>query len=527
VYQLFLFLPLLFLSLNSFAQSKYWVFLKDKGGQKDYIYLNKDAQRNRIINGVNYDALDLPVFEKYKDKLQFHCDSLGYSSRWLNAVAVWAIPTQIEIIKNLPFVSQVQLMHGSAQILELESDLKYKGDSVLSDIEYDLALRQLKLFGHIPDNSLHGEGVIIAILDVGFNNVNKLSAFKHCMSRIVGTYDFVKKKADVYDAGTHGTTVMSCIAGQVNDSLPLGLGTKAKFLLARTERTITELSEEEDNWIAAVEWAETKGARIVNSSLGYTSSRYFQEDMDGYSSPISRAANVASKKGMLIVNAMGNDGTTNWKTICAPADATEVLAVGGIDPETGLHIDFSSYGKQSDVVKPNVCASGVAVVASPSGGYFKAQGTSYAAPLVAGFLANLLSDNPNMTRLQLMEYAQKNATLYPYFDYAHGYGIAKQKLSLDAADTSQLNLVEYTVTILSDSNDVDYINVNISGIDNGKPNYLYYHIADLDDKLVYYNVTDIELPYSLKIDLLKYPISEGVLRLSIGGSYNTFNFTNK
>jgi hypothetical protein len=156
--------------------------------------------------------------------------------------------------------------------------------------------------------------------------------------------------------------------------------------------------------------------------LAYTEQRYFPEQMNGRRSLISRAANLAARKGILVVSAAGNDGDNDWVRIGTPADADSVLAIGGLDPETGLHAEFSSYGPTADRrAKPNLAAFGVVLTTTPKG-YERLEGTSFSAPLVAGFAACLWQKNRQLTAMQLFSGLEKSAELFPYFDYAHGFG---------------------------------------------------------------------------------------------------------
>ncbi|WP_317241774.1 S8 family serine peptidase [Hymenobacter sp. 5414T-23] len=217
---------------------------------------------------------------------------------------------------------------------------------------------------------------------------------------------------------------MSCIAGRLPDSTYLGLAPQAEFLLARTEQMYRERYAEELAWLAAAEWADRNGADIINSSLGYTTRRYFPEQMNGRTSLVARAAELAVRKGILVVNAAGNDGDdAQWRTVGTPADGDSVLAVGGIDPDTYLHIDFSSYGPTADKrLKPNVAAFGTVMAAAP-GGYVRTQGTSFSSPLMAGFAACVLQQQRDLPVMTLFQKIQSSGSLFPYFDYAHGYGM--------------------------------------------------------------------------------------------------------
>jgi subtilisin family serine protease len=182
---------------------------------------------------------------------------------------------------------------------------------------------------------------------------------------------------------------------------------------------------EEVFWLMAAEWADEKGAHIISSSLGYGYQRYFLKDMDGKTSLVAKAAAKAVSKGILVINSAGNEGTDPWKLIITPADQDSVLAVGGVDPRSGYHIDFSSYGPNYlGHVKPNLCAPGD-VMAARGMKIGNIQGTSFSCPLMAGFAACLLQFKPELIGkpIQSMRFLEEHSSLYPYFDYAHGYGV--------------------------------------------------------------------------------------------------------
>ena len=270
----------------------------------------------------------------------------------------------------------------------------------------------------------------IAVFDVGFRGLPEHPAFRELMAgkRIVATHDFLRNRDDVFVGGSHGTEVMGCLAGRLPTGPAgvagpaLGLAPAAEYLLARTEQLHRERYAEEEAWLAAVEWADRLGADIINSSLAYTEQRYFPEQMDGHRSLIARAANLAARKGLLVISAAGNDGDNDWVRIGTPADADSVLAIGGLDPETGLHVNFSSFGPTADRrPKPNLAAFGIVLTTTPEG-YERLEGTSFSAPLVAGFAACLWQQHRQLTAMQLFQGLEKSAELYPYFDYAHGYG---------------------------------------------------------------------------------------------------------
>jgi serine protease AprX len=319
--------------------------------------------------------------------------------------------------------------------------------------------------------------------------------------------------------------VLSCVAGRI-EGIQIGLAIDAEFLLARTE-TWTEFFSEEEQWLAAAEWADKNGAHIINSSLGYTYHRYFPEQMNGKKSLVSRAANMAARKGILVVNSAGNEGDGKWKIIGTPADADSVLSIGGISPWTGFHTGFSSFGPTSDKrMKPNVTAYGHVIGAGP-GGLSQTQGTSFSGPLTAGFAACAKQARPNMTNMQLFKEIEKSADLYPYFDYAHGYGVpqasyffrkntmeekperlveiedANGKLNIKILDVVQFSLNEDSDTSLREASN-EAIETEIVE-DESKtedtyylkwPDYVFYHIENSKGYLDKYWVVDPQPNYS-------------------------------
>jgi hypothetical protein len=279
--------------------------------------------------------------------------------------------------------------------------------------------------------------------------------------------------------------VLSCIAG-MHEGKKIGLATDAEFLLARTEYKTKEPFSEEEYWLAAAEWADKNGAQIINSSLGYMHQRYFPKEMDGHTSLVSRAARMAVRKGILVVNSMGNEGAGDWKVLITPADVDSVLSIGGINPNTGYHTNFSSFGPSADHSrKPNVSAFGH-VMAASSSGMEQTQGTSFSSPLVAGFAACVLSANPNYKNMHLFNEIEKSGSLYPFYDYAHGYGVpqASYFLSKEKNENQQVRFVNTDSTIV--------VEVEQSVMDSGKVAILYYHIEGADGVLVKYAVIGIQ-----------------------------------
>ncbi len=431
---------------------RYWVTLRDKAGVRfdpqRYFSPRARARRRRQHLPV-FETTDLPVRPDYLAAIAAHVDTIALVSRWFNAVSCRATPAQAAALRQLPGVASVarwpsrtaEIAAVAAKpetgVAAFESEAAIaatRGDKeTISANDYLLARRQVAHLDGPALNAagLQGQGLRIAVLDVGFRGLPTHPAFAELISskRIVATHDFLRNRDDVFAGGSHGTEVMGCLAGRLPagpgqaHGPALGLAPAAEYLLARTEQLHRERYAEEEAWLAAVEWADRLGADIINSSLAYTEQRYFPEQMDGRRSLIARAANLAARKGILVVSAAGNDGDNDWVRIGTPADADSALAIGGLDPETGLHLDFSSYGPTADRRrKPNLAAFGMALTTTPGGRYERLEGTSFAAPLVAGLAAALWQRQRQLTAMQLFALLERAGELYPYFDYAHGYG---------------------------------------------------------------------------------------------------------
>lgn len=414
---------LLILIQTASARQKFWITFVDKAGVSfdPYSYFSERTISQRTSQKRSlYDITDFPVSPAYLESVSQIVYSISWSSRWLNGVAVSATDDEIKKVSELTCVKVIEPMSAQFNPASVTDKALVKlGQEAKRLLNFQTQRMQGDSFGV---NNLDGTGIRIAVFDVGFPGVDKNPAFSHLRGKIIATYDFVKRTEKVFKGHWHGTATLSCIGGKT-DSGNIGMATGAEFLLARTEKILSETFSEEENWLAAAEWADKHGVNIISSSVGYTYHRYFNNEMNGRSSLVSRSATIAASKGILVVNAAGNDGTNSWRTINAPADADSVLSVGGIDPYRDLHVDFSSYGPTSDGrLKPNVSALGE-VIAARADGLAEVAGTSFSAPLVAGFSACAWQSHRQWSNMELFNEIEKSSHLYPYFDYAHGFGI--------------------------------------------------------------------------------------------------------
>lgn len=361
----------------------------------------------------------LPVFSTYLETVRFETDSIWMTSAWLNYALVQSpeYPASLLKYKFIDRIEKVIPMQSNA--LQENENKKDSLDPKIADAHRQWQLDTMG-YGYFKDKQIEGNGVVVAIIDAGFNLANESKAFKDIYSsgRVLRTWDFIDNDSNVYHGSNHGTAVWSCIAGNM-DGKQIGLATGASFILLRSEDQKTETMADEDRWIQAIEKAYEWGADIVNSSIGFTNVLHSLDQVNG-GTLISKAAQIATDKGMLVVVSAGNEWLTFWKTLSIPADAEGVIAVGGIDRQ-GNHSYFSSVGPTADGrIKPDVVAPGTCVIAKGNE-LTMGSGTSYAAPMVTGYLACMLQlkGKDNFNRDSIIFYSG----LHPYYDYVFGYGI--------------------------------------------------------------------------------------------------------
>ncbi|CAG5078417.1 S8 family serine peptidase [Parvicella tangerina] len=476
---------LCWVTASFFSQQKYWVFLADKDGVEfdPYTYFDAKAIERRIKNDIPIcHESDKPLKTDYYTAVSHLSDTVTGHSRWFNAMACILTEEQCQEVSALSFVKEVVPMMSTAFMAE---EFKF-GD--LKNGEKLLLKEQTKWLGAdvFREKEITGNGVRICIIDAGFPSVDYADEFEHLRGNIKGTWDFHKNRSDVYRFNNHGAAVLSCVGGTTEDGVDIGMATGSEYLLARTELIFKEGLSEEEDWLMAVEWADKNGADIINSSLGYTTSLYFKEDMDGETALISRAANMAARKGILVVNAAGNDGDGYWKYIGAPADADSVLTVGGINPWTGIHTSFSSYGPTADMrMKPNVSAFGHVIAANGKGKLSETQGTSFASPLMAGYAACVMEMYPDLKVMEIYQMIEASSHLYPYFDYAHGFGIPNaSRLGKAQIESQEVLNYRYEGDSIVVSINPDHFRLNDEVVINYHSRFLldkapkYLHIPD-------------------------------------------------
>jgi subtilisin family serine protease len=428
-----------------------WVFFKDKGNNlnsqlktvENALLPKARERRVRHFGSGSHlvDFHDLPVNSSYIKTLQNFDLKIRHKSRWLNAVSIDVTPLVFYQIKDFPFIDRLDLVFTKVEPAERPEALSKQPVSIpygIENLNYGNSYDQNNQINVIPLHNLgyDGSGVMVAMLDAGFNNLQH-EALIHL--DIVKTWDFVNGDSIVWDepgqmgSGNHGTWTLSALAG-FNEGNLIGPAYGASFLLAKTENTDYERHIEEDNWVAGAEWADSLGADIISSSLGYRDgftspdTDYTWQDMDGNTTIVTIGADIAASRGILVVNSAGNEGASsgNINTLVAPSDGDSVLAVGSVN-SSGTRSSFSSMGPTADGrIKPDVMARGSSTVcASVSSltGYTALSGTSLSCPLVAGAAALVLQANPNFTNMDIIQALKNTASQSSTPDNAYGWGI--------------------------------------------------------------------------------------------------------
>ncbi|MCF8364120.1 MAG: S8 family serine peptidase [Prolixibacteraceae bacterium] len=422
------------LSSASQAQLHYWVQFNTKTGTPYSInnpeaFLSQRSLERRDRQGIEIDSTDLPINPAFVDSLNSVGLNVKHTSRWLNGAIATTTDTALASTLAYPsFIDTIQLRKSTP----LKSSFnKFTDEDSLAQSHYGESYNQVSMLnGHLVHEKSTGEGTWIAVIDAGFQNADSLEVFDSLYARngILGTRDFVNPGGNVYDSHYHGTAVLSVMAANQHGSF-VGTAPGASYWLLRTEDAPTEYPVEEDYWVVAVEFADSVGCDVINTSLGYTtfndaSFNHTWGEFDGNTLKISKAANLAVNKGMVVVCSAGNSGNDNWRYISAPSEAEDVLSVGAVNANRDT-VYFSSAGfSGADTPKPDVAAMGSGTtVAYPSGDIVQSSGTSFSSPVIAGMAACLVDMYPEKTAAEIIDIIRKSGDLYPEHNIKTGYGI--------------------------------------------------------------------------------------------------------
>ena len=417
-------------------EHRYFVFFKDKSDSpyslsQPQAYLSDLAIQRRQKQGIQITSTDLPVNPAYLAQINATGGQAFYSSRWFNGAIVQMDSLELQKVQSLSFVDSIAWIAKNAKLTS-ERSVFQLNDS-FENSPYSTASSDLQL-GMINALKMHEDGytgadMIIAILDGGFIGAPLFKPFEHVFSsgQYLGGEDLVTYGDNPFRYSGHGTAVWSTIAAK-SDSLT-GTAYEANFLVYVTEDVGSESPIEEYNWLIAAEKADSAGADIIQSSVGYSVfnspfSNYSYQDLDGKSTVITKAANLAFDRGMIVVTSAGNEGNSSWRFVTAPADSKNVLAVGSITDEY-TKSSFSSIGPTPDGrIKPDVVALGSrTTLMAGNGAIQQSSGTSYAAPLIAGLAAGIWQANPNWTNQDVIQAIKMTASRALNPDNHYGYGV--------------------------------------------------------------------------------------------------------
>jgi subtilisin family serine protease len=423
---------------NVFAQQdtlKFRVSLKDKLATKYSLtrpeeFLSQKAIERRKRQSLPIDSTDLPVCVDYIKAVKKCGVRVLVTGKWDNFVTVSCNnPKKMDKVAALPCVKSIEQVWQSPGGAEFASkrDSVVK-DTMMTDNFYGRAFRQIEISrgDKLHEAGFRGEGMTIAVVDAGFHNVDKIETMKNI--NIIGTRDFVDPNHDIFSEDSHGEGVLSCMAMNT-PHLMVGTAPAASYWLLRSEDARSENLVEQDYWAAAVEFADSVGVDVINSSLGYysfddKSKNYQLRNLDGQFALISRQASKIADKGMILVCSAGNSGAGPWKKVTPPGDADNVLTVGAIDKDLNL-AHFSSIGNTADGrIKPDVVAMGKeSNIMGTNGCMRTANGTSFASPTMCGMVACLWQALPELTAKEIIELVRRSSDRAEYPDNIYGYGV--------------------------------------------------------------------------------------------------------
>ncbi len=460
------FLCLFFISISVWCQTEQaWVYFSPKDYEpsifntpKDFLTEKAVSRKNR--HEITIDERDLPINQNL---VKFVKNTTGISyitqSKWFNAVYVSGTKTDIKALENESFVDSVFFMNRSLNTStaskRINPNVAKKGSKFqeTTDLKYGNTATQINQISLAPlhNSNYTGEGITIAVLDSGFENVDIINGFNRSKTngKLLGGYDFPNRTEDIYayKNSDHGTSVLSCMAGFIENQF-VGTAPDASYYLFRTEIAEKESPEEEALWIAAAERADSLGVDILNTSLGYTEFdeskyNYTTSDMNGSTTFISQGTTIALEKGMIPVTSAGNTGSSIWRIISAPADSPSTLSVGAVN-STGAKASFSAFGPTSDNrTKPDVAAMGQdTTVLNDQGTIVTSNGTSFSGPVIAGAAACLWQAFPQKKPLEIMNLIRSMGNQANNPDNSIGYGIPNFSKAIDTLTNSSVSKPE-------------------------------------------------------------------------------------
>lgn len=432
---------LFLISVSSFSLSATdgYIFrlqLKDKTDSTDLAlnpqkYLSQKSIERRKRQNIALDISDFPISTAYCGEIENLGCKIVAKSKWMNTVSVYCTDSLlVEVLKDLNFVDNAVFVWKSDTTSNtVSSPLKpIKIPEPKAENEYGYGYDQIKMVNgeYLHEKGFKGKGMEIAIIDAGYQNLKDILLLDNVFVR--GIKDFVYNGIDILKSSTHGLNVLS-ILGSNRPNIYMGVAPEAKYWLLKSEDGRSEYPVEEDYWIAAAEYADSVGVDLINTSLGYTkfnplAQSYTQSQLDGKTAFISKAAKIATGKGIFVVISAGNEGSKTWRSISAPADVDDVLTVGSVRRDSTLSY-FSSVGPTADErIKPDVAALGDKInVIGEDGNVTYNSGTSFSGPVMCGIAACLWQAYPHLTNIQLLDIIRRSGNRFEKPNNSYGYGI--------------------------------------------------------------------------------------------------------
>ncbi|HBF18676.1 MAG TPA: hypothetical protein DDW81_01190 [Cryomorphaceae bacterium] len=492
------------------------VYLADKEVPKtilpDDVALSHKALERRTRQGIPLDSRDLPVSSAVIQTIHEMGGEVVAHSRWFNYLVVDGL--EMEALEKLPFVKRLEVPKAYKTILAMSDACEQ-----VQTLNYGLATEQIEMLrGHkLHELGYMGQGMTIAVLDGGFIGTDNGVAFDSLWlnNRILGTYNFIDKDTNIYNDGNHGTKVLSILGGYLNNQL-VGSAPRANYWLLKSEQESNETPVEMDYWLMAAEYADSVGADIISSSLGYnefnSGQDYTYSDMDGNTTVVTKAADMAAQKGLLVIVSAGNEGSSQWKHITAPADGDSVMAVGGVTDQR-QRISFSSIGPTADGrIKPDVMAQGSSTAYATNDMAFTGNGTSFSCPLISGMAACLWQLNPSKSNMEIFRQIVESADRASFPDNNYGYGIPnfehafyqiglQQSLSQLRVDIFP-NPVENTIYISTNLGDrEEEVSIRITDLTGNL-------LSEMKVSLENDGMAELDFPYSSGIYIMQLTIGE-------------------
>lgn len=506
-----LILIFIFFAVDGFSQQnytpdRYFVEFQDKDFSvydlsSPEAFLSPKAIERRAKMDISYDQKDLPVSQVYLDSISDLGAKIHTVSKWLNG-AVISLDTlpQLQLINAQPFVKNVDTVRFQSDIvfnknlngneiknINANNAAHYLESSI--GFDYGYGENQIKMMNlqYLHAENFTGKEKLIAVLDAGFINVDQMVSLSHIFDsqRLVATRDFVDNDNDVFHSSSHGQIVLSIMASK-QEGIFVGAAPGASYILLRSEDVGSEYPVEEINWAAAAEFADSLGADIINSSLGYSQYEYpdlsyDRKDMDGNTAYSTKAADIAASKGILVVNSAGNEGTSPWFYVTAPADGDSVLSVGAVD-QNRYYAGFSSKGPAFDGdIKPNVASVGAGTVFLNYNDQVAAgSGTSFSSPLIAGAAACLWQAFPDAGNINIKSALEHSSSQFLNPDSLLGYGIPDLQLAGILMDNENAQNEDLVKVVPNPFRDKLYL---ISRATNGEN--IVFELFDLTGRLIY------------------------------------------